>query len=655
MAALPGTPGLLAGIRTLPDGTTTTSTENPDGSRLVQAVGNGGSPDLGHNPTWSPDGSRLAIQNAGGFVITYAPNLTGWAALDQGGEGEPAYTADGADIISATSDLTGGYLQYSPANWNEAQHQGQGDQQPWLSTRTGGNDSSPTVSAKSGAVLFQHDANGASDIWTDHGNRTGGLLIADGTEPDVSPDGSTLAFVRPVGGFSQLFLQAADGSGSASQVTSGSVNHTYPKWSTDGLSIYYNANPGTDYQSTVGHHLVLASKADTLTPNGLAWVQQQPLPAPTPPAASTFHSTGPTRLLDTRDGTGTLAAGAVPAGTIVPLQIDGAAGIPLAGVTSVVLNVTVADTTGPGVLSVWGDATARPTTSNLNWDKPGQLISNLVTVPVPADGEVDLSANSTTDVIADVQGYYTADSTGATFTSEAPTRILDTRSALGTPAAGQVTNNTISVKAANANGVPADATAVVLNLTTAPTASSAGFLEAYPEGGAAPTVSNVNWSSAGALLSGLAIVPVGADGNVSIKVNGTTDVVADVFGYFTSGTAGARFTSAGPARILDTRESGGPLAGGHTLALQVTGTNGIPAGTTSVVLNLTVTGNSDAGFLEAWADGTTRPAAASNVNWVAGQTIPNQVIVPVGADGKVDLYVNSTTQVVADVFGYFSS
>jgi hypothetical protein len=29
------------------------------------------------------------------------------------------------------------------------------------------------------------------------------------------------------------------------------------------------------------------------------------------------------------------------------------------------------------------------------------------------------------------------------------------------------------------------------------------------------------------------------------------------------------------------------------------------------------------------------------------------VIVPVGSDGKVDLYVSGTTHVIADVFGYY--
>ncbi len=364
--------------------------------------------------------------------------------------------------------------------------------------------------------------------------------------------------------------------------------------------------------------------------------------------ASTYHPVTPTRLLDTR------TTGTVPAGGMTGVQIGGNAGIPASGVTEAVLNVTVTGTTGAGHLVAWGDKAPRPATSNLNWDHAGQTISNLVTVPVPSDGKVDFYTTSATQVIADVQGYYTADTSGDTFTSTAPTRVLDTRVPLGTATAGPVSFNTISLKVDGQNGVPSNAQAVVLNLTTAFAATSGGYLEAYPEGATAPTVSNVNWSAKGALLSGLAVVPVGADGNVSIKVNGSTNVIADVFGYFTADTSGATFTGVSPARLLDTRSTGGAVPAGHTLTLQVTGVHGIPSGIKSVVLNLTVTGNTSAGFLEAWADGTTRPAAASNVNWLAGQTIPNQVILPVGADGKVDLYVNSTTQVIADAFGYFN-
>ena len=92
------------------------------------------------------------------------------------------------------------------------------------------------------------------------------------------------------------------------------------------------------------------------------------------------------------------------------------------------------------------------------------------------------------------------------------------------------------------------------------------------------------------------------------------------------------------------------------VALGVDGHGGVPAsGVSAVVLNVTVTQPKAAGFITVYPDGATRPLA-SNLNFVAGQTVPNLVVAPVGADGKVDLYNGSsgTTQLVADVSGYFS-
>jgi len=135
-------------------------------------------------------------------------------------------------------------------------------------------------------------------------------------------------------------------------------------------------------------------------------------------------------------------------------------------------------------------------------------------------------------------------------------------------------------------------------------------------------------------------------------------VVADVFGYFTADTTGAEFTNVTPTRLLDTRSAVGigtrtPIPAGHTVVLQVTGKAGIPAGVKAVVLNVTVTDTVGNGYLTAWADGAAMPTT-SNLDWLGAKaTVPNQVIVPVSASGAVDLYVGGTSQVIADVFGYY--
>jgi hypothetical protein len=121
---------------------------------------------------------------------------------------------------------------------------------------------------------------------------------------------------------------------------------------------------------------------------------------------STFTSAGPTRVLDTRDGTGTGTTTAVAAYSSISLQVTGVNGVPANGVTAVVLNVTVTAPTAVGYLTVYPDGRTRPTASNLNFTT-GQTIPNLVTVPVN-NGKVDYFNGSpgTVHLVADLAGYY---------------------------------------------------------------------------------------------------------------------------------------------------------------------------------------------------------------------------------------------------------
>jgi hypothetical protein len=369
--------------------------------------------------------------------------------------------------------------------------------------------------------------------------------------------------------------------------------------------------------------------------------------------ASTFHPlSSPKRLLDTRNGTG-WGLSSIPstkplvAGGTAPVKVEGVGGIPSSGVTGVVLNLTVTGTTGAGSVTAWADGTSKPSTSNLNWTGASQTIAASATVKVAGDGVVDLYTNSATHLIADVQGYYTSDTTGSNYTALTPARLLDTRSKVGIPTNTKISNAVISLKVRGHGGVPTGATSVVLNLTATQTVGG-GYLEAYPEGATRPTASNVNWSATGTTIPNLVVVPIASDGNVSLYVHGTSHVIADVSGYFS--TSGSAFDTVTPLRLLDTRKTT-PLGSGTTLALQISGADAIPTGVKAVVLTVTVTGTTGSGYLTAWADGASRPTA-SNLNWVKGKTISNQVIVPVGSNGKVDFYTNSTTNVLADVAGY---
>ncbi|MEV7781397.1 right-handed parallel beta-helix repeat-containing protein [Kitasatospora sp. NPDC088351] len=369
---------------------------------------------------------------------------------------------------------------------------------------------------------------------------------------------------------------------------------------------------------------------------------------------SAFTPAGPTRLLDTREAVGVPQKQAVPAGGTVDLQVAGMAGIPAEGLTAVTMNVTVTETQQAGFLTVYPHGDELPNASNLNW-AAGSTIPNLVTVPVK-DGKVSFrnSSGGTVQVIADLAGYHSAK--GSLFHAQGPTRLLDTREAVGVPQKQAVpADGTVDLQVAGVGGIPASGvTAVTLNVTvTEP--QQAGFLTVYPHGDTLPDTSNLNWV-AGRTIANLVTVPV-KDGKVSFHnaSGGTTHVVADLAGYY-SDEGKVSYRQAGPVRVLDTREHtyyemgdrpAAPVLAGETVDIPFDIPN-----VAAVTLNVTVTEPQQAGFLTVYPHGDTLPDT-SNVNFEAGETIANQVVVPV-KDGRITIRNSSgaPAHIVVDLFGY---
>ncbi|MDQ4091133.1 MAG: hypothetical protein M3163_12640, partial [Actinomycetota bacterium] len=124
-------------------------------------------------------------------------------------------------------------------------------------------------------------------------------------------------------------------------------------------------------------------------------------------------------------------------------------------------------------------------------------------------------------------------------------------------------------------------------------------------------------------------------------------------------TTPGRFSPLTPARIVDTRDGTGGLAGavgpGATVDLQVTGRGGIPTNdVAAVAMTVTVTAPSAHGYLTLFPGGTPQPLAA-NLNFVPGETVSNLAVVKVGSNGRVSLFNPAgTTHVVVDVAGWYS-
>jgi hypothetical protein len=265
---------------------------------------------------------------------------------------------------------------------------------------------------------------------------------------------------------------------------------------------------------------------------------------------------------------------------------------------------------------------------------------------------------------SDVQVIAAAAPPTGTYVPYGPTRVLDTLTGTGAPEGTVGPGRTVGLQLVTGlpGGLPATGvTAVALDVTVSG-ATAPGYVTAYPDGTARPETASLTFA-AGRTVTDQVVAPVGADGQVDLyNFAGEVGLVADLTGYWTDAGSGARFVATGPTRVLDTRAgTGAPKAQvgpGGSVAVQVTGLPGGPAaaGTTAVVLNVTASGASADGSVTVYPDGQPRPTAGAGLSLARNRTVSDLLTVPVGADGKVDLY-NAVGRVdlVADLDGYFTT
>ncbi|MCU1395084.1 MAG: hypothetical protein JWM34_3512 [Ilumatobacteraceae bacterium] len=371
-------------------------------------------------------------------------------------------------------------------------------------------------------------------------------------------------------------------------------------------------------------------------------------------APSYYVPLTPYRLLDTRNGTGG-NQWPIDTDSFTELPVTGVGGVPLDGVTAVVMNVTATDPTGDGYITAWPSGEDRPVVSNINFS-PGQTVPNLVTVKVGANGRVNLyNSAGTTNLIADISGYYTTvpPASGGRFTAVNPSRILDTRDGTGGRLGSLGLNEKINLTVTGVGGVPATGvSAVALNVTVdQPTGT--GYLTVWPAGEAQPTASTHNFVP-GLTVANMVIAKVGAGGQVSIfNSSGNTHVIADVIGYFSD--AGGLFVPVVPKRLVDTRiplGGFGPLGQQDTHTITVGDGSPVPATAQAVVGNVTSVDSTLQGYVTVWPTGVDRPTA-STLNPRPGAAVPNQAYLRLGAGGKLDAFnANGSTDLIFDVFGY---
>jgi len=379
-------------------------------------------------------------------------------------------------------------------------------------------------------------------------------------------------------------------------------------------------------------------------------------------APATFVPVDPVRVLDTRPGSpsGLGPKGRLGAGGSVTVDFAGrstSAGPVPDDVTAVVLNVTaVRPDTGTYVRAFPAGAVATPVSSvNL---PAGDVRPNHVTVKTGTGGAVVFrNAAGTTDLLVDLAGFYSP-SVGDGFTPLEPVRLLDTRNGSGVvPLQGAVGSGGFhDLPVAGVAGVPAGATAVVLNLT-AVSATDTTVVRAYPTSSTAvvPGISHLNVGR-GQTVANLVTVRVGEGGKVRLRNSvGTVHLLADVAGYYDSASSG-RFVAVDPLRLLDTRTGLGAVQGalgpGGRADLDLRHA-GLPSGTAGVAVNLTAVAPTTGTFLRSWPTSVTMPRV-SNLNLPAGDVRANAAAVSAGTSGVVRIRNEvGTAHVLADLAGYF--
>ena len=374
----------------------------------------------------------------------------------------------------------------------------------------------------------------------------------------------------------------------------------------------------------------------------------------TPNGPYGFTPITPCRVLDTRNPNGAFGGPKMAANTIREFDVpSNSCQIPSTA-TAYSLNVTVVPDASLSYLSIWPSGQGQPYVSTLNSD--GRVKANAAIVPAGTNGGIDIYVTDATQVVIDIDGYFTSQSSSALqFYPLTPCRVADTRNAngpLGGPymAAGQARSFPVLSSACS---VPAIAQAYSLNFTVVPHVP-VSFLSAWPAGQPQPLASVLN-ASTGSITANAAIVPAGtSQGGVSVFSTDDTDLVIDINGYFAPPAAGRlNLYTIPPCRTIDTRTSSASSIFPGTLPVNITGSGcTAPSSAQAFVLNATVVPIGALSYLSLWPDGQTKPIV-STLNADNATVTSNMAIVPT-SNGSIDAYATDPTWLILDLASYFA-
>lgn len=224
----------------------------------------------------------------------------------------------------------------------------------------------------------------------------------------------------------------------------------------------------------------------------------------------------------------------------------------------------------------------------------------------------------------------------------------------------RIADNHIRVKVRDRDGVPADATAVVLTVTAKNRQTINNYVTVFPtHSPSVPEASNLNLPRPDEVTANLAFVKVGGDHSVDVFQFGACESIVDILGYFvpvTAATRRGRFEGLPVARrALDTRPNF--VGAGSFTVVDVSPY--VPSEAASVVINLTSLANPGGGFFSAVPYSVTSEPKTSSLNvFFPNDKRAAAVIVPVETvAGKrlIKIYSSTSAKLIVDVTGYFTN
>ena len=459
-----------------------------------------------------------------------------------------------------------------------------------------------------------------------HYNPSVGGYVVDGKDSHVA---GVAVWLEPVAGGAPIAAGTTD--------FYGMFNEYFPDLSAGDYRVRFVPPAGSGYAATY-YGGSTSAHATPITLGGMdsrvSGVFANLSPASTP---GRYVAQPPTRVLDTRlDVNARLRAQEYRTIDLDPGDTT--------GMTAAVLNITTTLTDCPATYLSAGPAllpTVFPDTSVVN-ARMFANVPNMVTVQVAPGGLVTLYDDGcATDVVIDLEGYYTASGGAGYVPAPSPARVLDTRTTSSPLRAGETRRVDLS------GVVPKGAVAAMATLTST-RATATTYLSAFPTGGTGGTGTSVVNAVPGADIANSAPVQVAPDGSISVYNDaGQIDVIVDVVGWYVP-DGGADFWPLEPART----GSSGWLGPAQTRLVSDPDER-IPANAVAVALNLTTTFTGETSYLVAYPAGAERPAT-SNGNARTGLDIANGTIVGL-TDGAYRVYNNAgTPTVLEDVFGYFA-